>query len=308
MAINLAEKSFKLENTFGHTYIALFSVDKTTSFKKDSDYQEFVRFMMNKVKEAQQSGLFNEDTTYALGGFDVQVTCSGIKGNDIVITIGGSCSKSMLEPTPLAGFGRPLESLLNGFFGTKYVLSDEPIEGAHSFNILAVELDQKMLVNNLGQELDENAYHTSETSHANTNPVANSPLMRYSYDRYDTPSHYYFYNPLGDLIDVTANVYWNMFHIEVNGFRYYPNSGNFIYMDTWNHSQGVSVGNDCNECIPACEIPDCSVPDCDASGCDLKGCDTGCEPGGCDTGGCDLSGCDAGGCDLGGCDAGGCNF
>jgi hypothetical protein len=200
MTIDLQNKSFTLSNNFGNTFVAIFELSKVNSFKDESQFKEFLNKYKNEIKEAQESKLFEADSTYALGGFDVQVATAGIKDNLIAVTLGGSCSSTLIEDVdPVKGFGTILTRMLNMYFDKEYILSGDPKPGQIPYTIKAIQLNETIIVDTFDEDFEK--YNELQPKKVE----GQSPLFGYG-SYYDYSWDYYFIDAVGDLVELTFDV------------------------------------------------------------------------------------------------------
>jgi hypothetical protein len=296
MTLDTQNKSFTLDNTFGRTYIAVMRMLRIDSFKDENSFKNFLRQVRSEIESARDSSLFDSDSTYALGGFDVQVATAGVAGKYIIVTLGGSVSPSIVEDTdPLKGFGVILSRMLNSYFDKEYVLSEEPKPGEVPYQIQALQLDQSIVIDSFNRDFQQ--YHAINQKNI---VKGKSPLFDYGHDNSDIFWDYYFFDTLGDLVEVTFNVAQIVLE----------NANSVPVLDfaepTMNILPDILAADPAviTETVTSTDVgffenitdffsnifEDCSAPDLDCDG--SPGCDAAPD--------CDVSGCDVGGCD--------CNF
>jgi hypothetical protein len=306
MPVDVQQKSFTLINNFGRTYIAVLTLSRVDSFKDEDTFKAFLKKIKSEVETARDSSLFDGNSTYVLGGFDVQVATAGVAGTDVIVTLGGSLSASMVEDIdPVKGFGVILSRMLNTYFDKEYVLSEDPKPGQVPYKIEALQLDKSIIVDSFDDDFQKYDSLTQKNM-----VEGKSPLYNYGSNNSDVFWDYYFFDAMGDLVEITFNVAQIMLENSITPGLDFAEPAMNILPDilasdpapianaVGNSDVGFFEGifNAFSGMFDSCSAPDLNCdgsPDCDATP------DCG------DASGCDASGCDASGCDAGGCD---CNF
>jgi hypothetical protein len=311
MPVDTKQKSFTLANNFGRTYIAVFTLSRVDSFKDEESFKTFLKKIKSEVEKAKNSNLFEADSTYVLGGFDVQVATAGVAGAKIIVTLGGSLSPSIVEYSdPVKDFGVILSRMLNIYFDKQCVLSDDPTPGKIPYKIEALQLDQSIIIDSFDDDFQQYNALTQKNI-----VEGKSPLLTYGHNNSDVFWDYYFFDAIGDLVEITFNVAQILIENAASPTLDFAEPAMNILPDilasdpapianaVGNGDAGFfgDILNFFGSMFDSCSAPDLNCdgsPDCDTTP------DCG-DPSGCDASGCDASGCDASGCDAGGCD---CNF
>jgi hypothetical protein len=286
MPVNTAVKQLTIKNNFGRTYIAVLKLSRIDSFTNEESFKSFLKKIKAEVELAKDSSLFDGHTTYVLGGFDVQVATAGLSDQDVIVTLGESLSTSMVEDIdPVKGFGVILSRMLNTYFDKQYVLSGDTKPGEVPYTICALQLDEFIIVDTFNE--DFNKYQELQER---KRVEGKSPLLNYGYNNSDTFWDYYYFDVMGDLVEVTFNVAQIMIESAVSpgldfaepAIKVIPDillSTDAPIVDA-SSAADVSwlgeIGNWFGSLLDCCSAPDLNcdgTPDCDLSGCDAGGCD-----------------------------------
>ncbi len=126
---------------------------------------------------------------------------AGLKSNKVIVTLGGSCSSSLVEDIdPVKGFGSILSRMLNSYFDTEFVLSCDPKPGEVPYKIMALQLNESILVDTFDE--DFNKFDQLQPKKVE----GRSPLFDYGRTYSDVYWDYYFIDALGDVIELSFNV------------------------------------------------------------------------------------------------------